>query len=385
MTELHRFDDTSGHTPVEKAFDQGDVYGIAYDAERAGRRPIRLGMIGAGGVAQSKYFPAIARLRMIWEPVEIVAFVEPRVDTADKVRAIYGGRHYTDIGAMLADQTLDGVLVLSPDALHAEHTLTCLDAGLAVMVEKPIARCLSDAARMCRAADERGLPLMCVANKRYSPPYKRVRKLIEEDKLGPLALFSGKFNLGYDYVHLLEAGTIHLFDLALYLMGDVTGVSAFGTNRHGHNNVGYPIDNVAMTLEFASGAVGAIISSASALSLKPWERVEVYGDHVWLSVEDQHELIVYDGETEGAQSWTPIVPNTLLFDEEFGGYMGILENFSQVIRGVEAPRVTGWDGYRAYELLTAAQLSLARHTPVALPLEDIAAADAEALAWLGRL
>ncbi|MCC6613173.1 MAG: Gfo/Idh/MocA family oxidoreductase [Anaerolineae bacterium] len=384
MTELHHFDDTYGHTPVHKAFDQGDVYGIAYDAERAGRKPIRLGMIGAGGVAQSKYFPAIARLRMIWEPVEIAAFVEPRADVADKVRAIYGGQHYTDVGAMLAAEALDGVLVLSPDTLHAEHTLACLDAGLPALVEKPIARSLSDAARMCNAADARDLPLMCVANKRYSPPYQRAKTLIDGGKLGPLALFSGKFNLGYDYVDLLEAGTIHLFDLALYLMGEVTRVSASGTNRHGHNTTGYPVDNVAMTLEFASGAVGSVISSASALSLKPWERVEVYGDHVWLSVEDQHELIVYDGETAGAQSWTPIVPNTLLFDEEFGGYMGILENFAQVIRGAEAPRVTGWDGYRAYELLTAAQLSLARRAPVALPLEDTAAADAEARAWLGR-
>ncbi|MCL4249341.1 MAG: Gfo/Idh/MocA family oxidoreductase [Anaerolineae bacterium] len=384
MTELHRFDDTYGHTPVQKAFGQGDVYGIAYDAERAARQPIKLGMIGAGGVAQSKYFPAVARLRMIWEPIEITAFVEPRVDVADKVRTIYGGQHYTDVGGMLRDQALDGVLVLSPDALHAEHTLTCLDAGLPVLVEKPIARSLSDAARMCSASDTHDLPLMCVANKRYSPPYQRARKLIDDGKLGSLALFSGKFNLGYDYVDLLEAGTIHLFDLALYLMGAATRVSASGTQRHGHNTTGYPVDNVAMTLEFASGAVGSVISSASALSLKPWERVEVYGNHVWLSVEDQHTLIVYDGETEGAQSWTPIVPNTLFFDEEFGGYMGILENFAQVIRGVEAPRVTGWDGYRAYELLTAAQLSLARRTPVALPLEDADAADAEARVWLGR-
>ncbi|MBE0689011.1 MAG: Gfo/Idh/MocA family oxidoreductase, partial [Anaerolineae bacterium] len=274
MTELHRFDDTYGHTPVKKAFDQGDVYGVAYDAERAGRKPIKLGMIGAGGVAQSKYFPAVARLRTIWEPVEIAAFVEPRADAAEKVHAIYGARHYEDVGTMLADQALDGVLVLSPDTLHAQHTLACLEAGLPVLVEKPIARGLSNAARMCSAADEHKLPLMCVANKRYSPPYKRAKRLIDDGKLGPLALFSGKFNLGYDYVDLLEAGTIHLFDLALYLMGAVKRVSAAGVNRHRHNKGSYPIDNIAMTLEFASGAVGSVISSASALSLKPWERVE---------------------------------------------------------------------------------------------------------------
>jgi len=54
-------------------FDRGDVYRVAFDEERAARAPIRLAILGAGGVAQAKYLPAIARLRMQWEPVELVA------------------------------------------------------------------------------------------------------------------------------------------------------------------------------------------------------------------------------------------------------------------------------------------------------------------------
>lgn len=379
---LYRFEDTYGHTPIHKAFDEGDVYGVAHDAQRAARKPIRLGLIGVGGVAQSKYLPAIARLRMIWEPVEMVAFAEPRVEHAEKVRAIYGGRWYADYHDMLKAEPLDGVIVLSPDALHREHVLACLGAQLPVLVEKPIARTLTDAARMCEAADTAGLLLMTVANKRYSPPYRRAKRLIEEGVLGIPSLMSGKFNLGYDYVDLLEAGTIHLFDLALYLMGTVTRLSAAGLKRGSGGR--YPIDNAALVVEFASGAIGSLFTSASALSLKPWERVEVYGEHAWLEVDDQYELTLYAGEAEGAQSWRPVMPNTLLFDEEFGGYMGIVENFSQCIRGHEKPIVTGWDGYRAYELVTVVHLSVARRTPVELPIADTQAADAEVHAWLNR-
>jgi predicted dehydrogenase len=376
------FDDSYGHTPYQKAFIDGDVYGVGYDAERAARRQLRLGMIGAGGVAQSKYLPAIARLRMLWEPVELTAFSEPRADHREKVRAIYGGRGYDDYRVMLAEETLDGVLVLSPDALHAEHVHACIDAGLPVLVEKPIARSFTDAVGMCRAADARGTLLMTVANKRCSPPYRRARKLIDDGVIGTPGLFSGKFNLGYADVDLLEAGTIHLFDLTLFLMGAVGRVGAVGMKRDRRGV--YPVDNAALTLEFASGAVGSLITSATALSFKPWERVEVYGDHAWLAVEDQYELILYTGERDGAQSWRPVVPNTLLFDEEFGGYMGLVENFCQAVRGAETPIVTGWDGCRAYELLTAVHLSLARHVPVDLPLPDPAAADAETAAWLKR-
>ncbi|MBC7810524.1 MAG: Gfo/Idh/MocA family oxidoreductase [Burkholderiales bacterium] len=374
--------DTYGHTPSHKAFDLLDVYGIAYDEERAARKKVRLAIIGVGGVAQSKYFPAIARLRMIWEPIEIVAFVEPREADARKVQSVYGGKWYADYRQMLVEEKPDGLLVLSPDHLHAEHTIAGLEAGCHVLVEKPISRSLVDARLMCEAADAAKRTLMTVATMRYSPPYRRAKQFIERGPVSNPAMYVGKFNLGYDYVDLFESGTIHLFDLTRYFMGDVATVNAVGVNRYEKNRRRYPIDNAIATFEFVSGAVGTIYTSASALSFKPWMRVEIYGDKVWLAVDDQSELILYDSEEGPAQSWKPIVPNTLLFDEEFGGFMGIVENFAQVIRGQETPVVTGWDGYRAYELKTATQLSLARKEKVTLPLDDLAAADAEVLAWL---
>ena len=92
-----------------------------------------------------------------------------------------------------------------------------------------------------------------------------------------------------------------------------------------------------------------------------------------MAIEDQYELRLFDSEEGPAKSWRPVVPNTLLFDEEFGGFMGLIENFLQVIRGTEKPCVTGWHGHRAYELNVATLLSLHRRQPVALPLSSEAA------------
>lgn len=376
-------DDTYGHTPIGKAFAAGDVYGIAYDEERARRKPIRLGVIGAGGVAQSKYFPAVTRLRTIWEPVEIVAFAEPRADQARKVQAIHGARSYVDYREMLRNEEIEAVLVLGPDELHLEHTIGALESGRHVLVEKPIARSLADAHAMCERAEELGLILMTVATMRCAPPYRRAHRFILGGPVANPAMFAGKFNLGYDYVDLLESGTIHLFDVTRFLMGDVATVHALGVNRYAANRRNYPLDNAVVSLEFVSGAVGVLYTSSSALSLKPWTRVEVYGNHAWLAVEDNWELRVYESEAGPAQSWTPAPPNTLLFDEEFGGFMGLIENLCQVIRGAEPPVVTGWDGYRACELLTATQVSLHARETVPLPL-DPEAADAEARAWRGQ-
>jgi predicted dehydrogenase len=375
-------EDTYGHTPIKKAFEQADVYGIGFDEERASRAHVRLGICGAGGVAQSKYLPAINRLRTIWEPVEVTAIAEPRQDQAKKVTAIYGCRWYADWRKMIAQAELDGVLVTAPDDLHSEMGLACLEAGLPVLIEKPFTRSLVESEQLCRTADEAGVALMSVSNKRYSPPYRRAKKFVIEGPVSNPALYVGKFNLGYDYVDLLESGTVHLFDITRYLMGDVGTVRAVGANRYDHFWQGYPVDNVVCQFEFESGAVGTLYTSASALSLKPWERVEVYGDHAWLSVEDQHGLLLYDSEAGPTQSWAPVTPNTLAFDEEFGGYMGIVENFCQVIRGVEESLVTGWDGHHAYELCVASHLSMARGGEIIpLPL-DPAGADAECAKWL---
>ena len=92
---------------------------------------------------------------------------------------------------------------------------------------------------------------------------------------------------------------------------------------------------------------------------------------------------LYDSEDGPAKSYAPVVPNTLLFDEEFGGFMGLIENFLQVIRGVESPLVTGWDGHKAYELDVASHLSLSRKSTVQLPL-DPASADDECREWLKK-
>lgn len=376
-------EDTYGHTPARKAFELWDVYGVGYDEERASRRPIRLGVIGAGGVTQSKHLPAIWRLKTVWEPIEVPAIVKRTEREGRRIAEMYGCRWYAGYQEMLEHEELDGVIVASPDDSHFEHTMACLERGLHVLVEKPITRSLVHSKAMCELADERGLVLMTVANKRYSPPYRRAKRLIAEGPVSNPALYVAKFNLGYDYVWILEQGTIHIFDITRYLMGDVKSVFALGVDKYHRNLLGYPMDNLTMSLEFTSGSVGTVYSSATALSFKPWERVEVYANKKWLAVEDQFELILYDEEEGPAKHWRPIIPNTLLFDEEFGGFMGMIENFTQAIRGAEKPIATGWDGHRAYEINIAAHLSMHRRGAVELPL-NAKEADEEAGIWLGK-
>ena len=173
-------EDTYGHSPIHKMFDLADVYGVGYDEQRAGRKPLRLGIIGAGGVAVSKYFPAVKRLQTIWEPVEVTAFSRRDERAGRHIEATWGGRWYRDYAEMLDKESLDGVMILGPNHLHAEHGIACIERGLPILVEKPFTLSLVDGERLCRLADDRGVPMMTVANKRFSPPYRRAKRFVDE-------------------------------------------------------------------------------------------------------------------------------------------------------------------------------------------------------------
>jgi predicted dehydrogenase len=344
-----------GHTPYEVAFGRGDVYGVKPDRKRAGKRPLRVGVVGCGGVAQAKWLPAIRYLQTHSEPVTIAGLIDPDAATLAKVAALHGAPAYADIGDLLDMGAVDLVLVLCPDDLHGAVAGQAIAAGVAALVEKPLSRSLDEARALCALAEERGVLLASVANKRFSPPYALAHALIADGSLKAApTVFSGKFTLGYPYVDILEAGTIHMLDLALWFMGPVRTVHALGTFAADR------LESAIATFSFASGAIGTVVTSAAALSFKPWERVEIIGRNALLVVEDQLELTLYDEETGPAKSWKPAIPNTLMLDESFGGYAGLLENVLDAVRGLGPLGASGRDGAVAVALVAAIHESIAR-------------------------
>jgi predicted dehydrogenase len=346
-----------------------DVYGIGFDAERAGRSPLRLAVIGAGGVAQSKWLPALRRLQTLWDPVELAGIADPAEAQGRKVQRLYTCPWYSDHRQLLAEARPQAVLIASPDGLHSVHARDALELGVPALVEKPFATSLVDAWELCQLASANQTVLMAVANLRFAPPFRRARLILADlDGFRVPVVMRGKMDLGYDYVDLLEDATVHLFDLARFFMGEATSVEAHGVGRvPGERR--YPFRQAAITLEFASGSIAQLSTSSSALSLKPWLRAEVHGAGVWLAVDDVFELALHDSETGPTKVWRPVLANTLLFDEEFGGYSPQLEHFLQVVRGEENPSISGLDGYRAIELISATHLAIANSAPIALPLD----------------
>src|SRR6266571_1896249 len=135
-------------------------------------RRLRIGMIGIG-VGGAEILPAM-------DTVEVVAGADVVPTTLDRFKERFpDARTYDSAEALCKDPDVEAVWVSSPNRFHAEHTILAANYGKHVVVEKPMAVTLADAARMVEAADKNGVKLLAGHTRAFTLPIRAMRKVIE--------------------------------------------------------------------------------------------------------------------------------------------------------------------------------------------------------------
>ncbi len=107
---------------------------------------------------------------------ELVGVVDQNTDQTDRLCSLYGGRPYTDYREMLDKEKPDAVTIALPTSFHHQATLDCLDAGVHVMVEKPIAKTVEQAREMIVKAKDVGRVLKVGHIERFNPAVTQLKK-----------------------------------------------------------------------------------------------------------------------------------------------------------------------------------------------------------------
>jgi predicted dehydrogenase len=145
---------------------------------------IRIGVVGAGAIAQVAHLPVLRRFR----DVEIVGIAD---NDGAKARAIAQrlgvGAWWTDIEDLLEFAKPDAVLICTPSHLHEAHTTLALAAGAHVVVERPMALSSAGAARVLKAADKARRNVLVAMNHRFRSDVQAVHDFIAGGELGELA------------------------------------------------------------------------------------------------------------------------------------------------------------------------------------------------------
>lgn len=141
---------------------------------------IRIGVIGAGLIAQWEHIPNLLRLRNRYT---LVGVSDPSQAARDFISSQFGVPTFAD-GDALLEQPLDAVLIAAPDFLHVEETLKALSRRLHVFCEKPLCYGPAEADRVIAARQEAGTVVQIGTMKRHDPAYEACLDLLPDTAEG---------------------------------------------------------------------------------------------------------------------------------------------------------------------------------------------------------
>ena len=253
-----------------------------------------IGVLGCGQIAQAAHFVACRKART----AELYAICDTAEDLLGRMAAIHQPQvTYTDYDKMLADSSIDAVIVAVADQFHVPLAIRALDAGKHVLVEKPVGTTVEEAEELAAAAEHSQRVVLVGHEKRYDPGVAFARDFIR-DKIGELiALKHWYCDSTYRYtitntlqpiietsaVSLRPAGDpkadhqrylilghgSHLLDTARYLGGPLTAIRARLSTK---------ADTYCWFLEvdFENGCLGQL-DLTIAVRMDWWEGFQVYG------------------------------------------------------------------------------------------------------------
>lgn len=155
-------------------------------------KPIRLGLIGCGGIVKAAHAPSLLALPEI---VQVVAVADPQTENRDQVGEMFGlpaSRRYPDHRALLELANLDAVSIATPHHLHVEHVIASAEVGVAVICEKPMATSMAEADDILSAVLSHGVPYSEVHNMLFTLPMQEALGQIRSGAIGQPFLARGQ-------------------------------------------------------------------------------------------------------------------------------------------------------------------------------------------------
>lgn len=298
-----------------------------------------MAVVGVGSVGQHH-----ARILAALPEADLRAVVDRDPARAREIAERHGVPALTDIGDLPRD--LEAVSVAVPTSAHAAAVRSCLERGYAVLVEKPMAATLEEAAVMTEAAERAGLPLLVGHTERFNPAVRAAAprvtqpRFIEAHRLGAFSSRSTDIDVVLDLM-------IHDLDVILgFVRSEVAAIDAVGVNA-----LTDKVDIANARIRFASGCVANV--TASRISTDKVRKLRIFQPDSYISLDyAQQEALIYSLR-RGPDGRPDIVREAMSVTQEEPLHAE-LRAFLGRVRGEAVPVVTAREGLRA--LQTALQI-----------------------------
>jgi predicted dehydrogenase len=332
--------------------------------------PVRIVLAGCGAIGWE------VATRVYAHPTDdryrLVAAVDPHADRAEAVAALLGVPAFTSLAEVLAAGVeFDAVDQRLPHHLHADAAIEVLTGGRPVLVEKPLATSVADAARMVAAGDRAGLVAAVAENYPHLSAVKAARHAVASGRAGAIRALrtTRAYTLAGVWVRdgwrtgtgpssgiMLDQGTHHT-SLLRRLGGEITAVAAQHSIAPEDAGDGL-VETVLLTVRFASGVIGQSVYSWGAAALVDEAEATVFGSKARIDVRVSYEADLGHAHLFDTQNphGTAVSPPENYYDS----HRLIVDDWVAAITGRRRPLVTFADAAADLAVVAAATVSLRR-------------------------
>lgn len=301
-------------------------------------------------------------------------------------------KRYEDYKEMIAAHPdLELVAIATSSGAHAEIALHCIENGINVIIEKPMAMSIDDAEKIIKLSNEKGVKVSACHQNRFNIAVQQMRKAVENDRFGKISHGSihVRWNRNQDYYTqapwrgtwaedggCLMNQCIHGIDLLRWMMGNEVDTVYGVTKQQQHHYL--ECEDIGMAVvTFKNGAVATIEGTTNVYPRNLEETLYLFGENgtVKLGGKSTNNIDVWDfaDETDEDQKNKGLEEQT---SNVYGnGHTSLYADVIDAIKNDRAPYVDAVAGRNALEMILAIYKSAASGVPVKLPLKDVASTD----------
>lgn len=352
---------------------------------------MKYALIGCGRIAVNHMKAAINN------ELEIVAVCDVLEEKMEELLAKYGLekdeliKRYTDYKKMVEELQPELVSIATESGIHAEIALYCIEKGVNLIIEKPMAMSIEDANKIIDLAEQKNVKVSACHQNRFNVAIQKLRKAVESGRFGKLSHGSihvrWNRNAGY-YEQAPWRGTweqdggalmnqcIHGIDLLRWMMGDEIEEIYGATRQQFHDYL--EAEDVGMAvIKFKNGAIGTIEGTTNVFPKNLEETLYIFGENgtVKIGGTSTNNIDVWDFavETEEDQENKGLEEET---SNVYGnGHTSLFADVMDAIENDRKPYVDAVAGRNALEVVLSIYKSQKTAAPVKFPLTDFASTD----------
>ncbi len=348
-------------------------------------------LIGCGRIATNHIKAAINN------DLDIVAVCDVKPEAMETLLAKHGLekdasiKRYTDYKQMLAENDITLVSIATESGLHAEIALYCIDHGINVIIEKPMAMSMDDAEEIIRRSEEKGVKVSACHQNRFNIAVQETRRALEAGRFGKISHGSVhvRWNRNRDYYTqapwrgtwaqdggCLMNQCIHGIDLLRWMMGDEVE-EVYGVTRQQFHDYLECEDIGMAVVKFKNGAVGTIEGTTNVYPKNLEETLYLFGETgtVKIGGTSTNNIDVWNFADEDASDQKNRGLQEATSNVYGNGHTSLFADMMDAIEHNRRPYVDAVAGRNALEMILAIYQSAATGKPVKLPLKGVASTD----------